>query len=603
MNLKKAGLIKRLTLSIASICIVLSLFIECTLFIFIKNRMEPVVTNSIQTVISNNAQNVSDLFFRIDLALRLIAGNESNVLELLSSYENNLISDMKTYQEAQKVITNYIRIALEDALPIYKAAFFVNEDMPLVKMFPNSTEATDASLQNNSVLLYNDNGVKNKKWYQEACNSSGQEYFFSMPNQEDILYIAKELNQNVNLNGSIDHKTLGIILIGLDLSNISDRLNFQKLTEQSVVLLSERTGKILYSNETELKGKGLSECYSAESASGEQAENIVEGIYQGQKALIQTIPTSLNLNITTIVPVYDIHSMVYQSVASTAVVALALIICGMFMIVFVSYRIIKPIKKLSEYMSRKNVMPIECDLGKNDEISILYNSYNDMLRRIAQLINEIEEREKQKRKDQFSLLQAQINPHFIYNTLDSVCCMALIKGEDGLAQVLSSLATIIRYNISGIEEVVTINDEIKMIEEYISIEKIRWGERIHFSCEIQEECKNVILPKMTIQPLVENSIFYGVNINETQLTINIYIYKKEDTVFIEVADSGKNADIEDLNAMMTGKNQINRKKTTSLGIRNVNSRIKMKYSDHFGLRYSKGEAGNTVATVTVPFIS
>ena len=212
--------------------------------------------------------------------------------------------------------------------------------------------------------------------------------------------------------------------------------------------------------------------------------------------------------------------------------------------------------------------------------------------------------EKQKQL-KFQILQAQINPHFLYNALDSVGCAAMLQGQTLLTDTLSCLVSLLRYNINDPEQLVTLAEELQIVEDYISIQRFRYGNLLLYSSQIREEAGKSRIPKTIVQPLVENAVQYGGRAPDGSCRISLlaeYDGEKGDIVIRIRNDvsSGKAAGnlAALLNAYLSGQRQIERN-SSGLGIINVQQRIQFVFGEAYGLRY-EGDGESIVCIVMLP---
>lgn len=256
-------------------------------------------------------------------------------------------------------------------------------------------------------------------------------------------------------------------------------------------------------------------------------------------------------------------------------------------IFLVSYSIRHRVTLLSKYLGKvenEEFFTIQCSYG-NDEIGNLIRSYNLMVLRIKELIEVVFKRDAEKQKlelakkqSELKALQSQVNPHFMFNTLESIRMRSLIKGEIETADVIENLSTLLRTTINWGEDFITIEDEMLFVENYLQIQKYRFGDKLSYSFYIMEECKSIKIPKLSILGFVENACVHGIEEVSYKAGINVNIIKDESSLFIEILDSGCGMSAEELNLIMNKlkdaeMDMLNRSK--SIGILNTYMRLKM----------------------------
>jgi two-component system sensor histidine kinase YesM len=280
--------------------------------------------------------------------------------------------------------------------------------------------------------------------------------------------------------------------------------------------------------------------------------------------------------------------------------ALLLIVVSSIIAIILSGEITKPLKELANSMKEVQEGHFEhAEIGIFDknEIGMLSNTFNIMTRKIKELMEENVLEQKLKRKSELKALQSQINPHFLYNTLDSIIWMSEGGKNQEVVIMTSSLAKLLRQSISNEDEIVSINNEIGYTRSYLTIQQMRYKDKLEFEINIEENVLKESIVKLVIQPLVENSIYHGIKYKEGKGLIRITGYKEKKEIIICIEDNGKGMDEETLQHIFDKKQNSN---SSGVGVNNVNDRLKLYYGSSYGLKYqSKIEVG-TVVEVRLP---
>ena len=207
--------------------------------------------------------------------------------------------------------------------------------------------------------------------------------------------------------------------------------------------------------------------------------------------------------------------------------------------------------------------------------------------------------QKQKRKSELQALQAQINPHFLYNTLDSIIWMAESGKNEEVVQMTSALAKLLHQSISNEDEIVTVEREIEYTRNYLAIQKLRYRDQLEYIIDIDEEVLHRKIVKLVIQPLVENALYHGIKNKRGKGKITVRGYEKEDHIYLEVADNGIGMDEEELGQLqekLKGETPNDR----GFGLGNVNERIQLNYGPEYGITFRSCKGEGTTATVCIP---
>lgn len=207
---------------------------------------------------------------------------------------------------------------------------------------------------------------------------------------------------------------------------------------------------------------------------------------------------------------------------------------------------------------------------------------------------------------QYSALQNQINPHFLYNTLESIRGEALINGNQSVADMTQRLSRFFRYFISNKGDVVTLRDEINNVLDYFYIQKYRFGEKFQLSLNVDEACYAYQLPKMTLQPIVENAVYHGLERKKQGGTVAITVFETNINMVVQISDDGVGIDenvLHELNDRLKNHNLIDNRKNerkTGIALHNVNTRIRLQYGDDYGLHLRSVHTKGTDVIIVIP---
>ncbi len=268
--------------------------------------------------------------------------------------------------------------------------------------------------------------------------------------------------------------------------------------------------------------------------------------------------------------------------------------------------VIRRIIKFSSHLQKidYNYLHVYSSEGYADEVGFLIKSYNNMIIRIRDLVNSLNIATLKKKEADFHALQAQIKPHFIYNSLETIRMMAEANGTPDVADILYNLGHFLRYNISSNKDVTQLKSEIENVKNYLEIYKASMGKRLEYFIRIDCEIDELACPGFILQPLVENCIQHGISgINDT-LVINVEIYDNDTDITISISDNGPGITPERLakihNILMGGETgTLSNTHKNSIGIVNVNERIKSFFGGSSGLFIKNGESRGTVCTIRI----
>jgi len=231
-----------------------------------------------------------------------------------------------------------------------------------------------------------------------------------------------------------------------------------------------------------------------------------------------------------------------------------------------------------------------------DEVLQLQNEFNIMAKRIDFLINDVLKKEIKIREFQYKMLQQQINPHFLYNTLDTIYWMAKGVGSEKISNMVRSLSDMFRGSLEH-DDIISLKDEARILQDYITVQKLRFEERLDFSMEIDERYLNLLIPKITLQPIVENSINYSLEKYEGVCRIRVKCRENGDIVEIDVSDNGPGMEEEFIRRLMSGQSKPRK---TGIGLKNIDERLKLLYGHGYGICIQSSLGSGTTVTIRIP---
>lgn len=261
-------------------------------------------------------------------------------------------------------------------------------------------------------------------------------------------------------------------------------------------------------------------------------------------------------------------------------------------------KITRPIEKLSNQMKKlkgndfSEAKDFEIEVYESeDEVGQLYASFNSLLHHLEWLIRKNYQKKILVQEIEFKALQSQINPHFLYNTLDSINWLAKMKGQKEISEMVESLAFLFRKLTNNQDSIITLQEELDIVESYITIQKIRFKEKLDFISIVSVDASAIRIPKLIIQPLIENAVNYAVEPASQTCVIQLLVQKKDNKIIIKVVDNGPG---------FTGAGEKIRANKTGIGIQNIDKRIKLQYGNEFGITIDSVPDIRTEVCVTIP---
>lgn len=389
------------------------------------------------------------------------------------------------------------------------------------------------------------------------------------------------------------------IAIDFKFSEIAKYINSVGVGRQGYCFITDKKGDIVYHPQQQMLFSGIkSENLELLTAKPDGVINDSDVIY--------ALKTTENGEWRTAAVTYTGELKTERQTQIIISVALTFLICALILlIVLIVYSNIvnKPVKSLIKEMKRfeKEADGFVLNGGSEavTELRVISDSFRHMTIKISELMEKVRHEETELRKTELKALQAQINPHFLYNTLDSIQWMCEQGRTDDAAKMVSSLARLFRISISRGKELITIKDEMRHAESYLIIQSYRYKDQFTYSFEIDPTLENCLCNKITVQPLIENAIYHGLNrtVDEGEIKISVKkVPDDENDILITVSDNGIGMTEEQCNAILKKE----RSDSSGIGVKNVNDRLKIYFGDKYGLNIESELDVGTTVTVRIP---
>lgn len=285
-------------------------------------------------------------------------------------------------------------------------------------------------------------------------------------------------------------------------------------------------------------------------------------------------------------------------------IAAVLICFSVFMVLFLSHRLTRPLKAIQRKMKQigEGFFVFKVPVVRNDEVGQLATAMNRMSDEIESLIQKNREEESRRRLLQLQTLEYQINPHFLYNTLDSVNMLARKHKDPVIADMVTYLSRLFRIGLNQGRELISVADEVQHVTYYLKIQEIRFAGQLFWDIQVDESIAHVKMIKFLLQPLVENSINHGIRRRDEPGHIYIRVWQEPDSIVLEVEDDGVGMDSDQLERVrnMLREHIENDEKDHGFGLRNVHQRIQLHYGENYGLELASEKGFGTTVTVRLP---
>lgn len=549
----------------------------------------------------------------------------------ISKINDYVYHSMQTYinQTADSVNTN-VNLSFDEATTLlkvsksYEALSFINSISPddvyesaksMVEVFSDLRTVQKDNSHIVDMLLIGNNGncisEKNGYFVMEKNFGSYSSIQAVLKEPREYHIIAEDFPNSIHNNYKNNiyvatavfkigtNEVCGVLAIGIDKNFIQEILDSSKLSSDCSIVIINKNGDIIFSDYD----------YSSSSVVSQVVEqNEPTGIfrYRDELVVFNTLAsTGWKLIYTT--PLSTVKYPSYQ--ISLAIVAAIFVSIFMAYIIntVISESLTRPIKKLSVLMegAAKGNLDIYVPIKGNDEISQLYRSFDKMVKDIKSLLSTVIDDQESLKRSEFKTLQAQINPHFLYNTLDSVLWAAENNQNQQVIDLIIALSKFYKLTLGRGLEAVTVENETEHIQSYLTIMSMRYADILDYEISVEESTKNGLFPPIILQPIVENAIYHGIKNkrfkNGEKGMVSIKITRDESKIAIQIKDNGIGMDPEFLSQLGACMDQIEVSKTGGYGLKNVKQRLELFFEKEICFSIKSEKNIGTAFEIIVPY--
>lgn len=450
--------------------------------------------------------------------------------------------------------------------------------------------------------------VTDQKWFTDALEKL-ENIHFSTPHVQNLFdnysfryYWVVSLSQAVELTDHANSE-IGVLLVDMNYSSIERLLQKANTkADDTYCYLMDSNGEIIYHPKQKLIYNNLYEENNITAISYDDGS--VEEEFHGEKRIVTIKTVSYTgWKLVRVVPM----SVFEMGISDMRLVVILFVALAMLMIIvinqLVSARIAMPLKKLNDSVKdwESGNMNPDIYVGGSLEVEHLGMTLRSTVDQLRQLMDDIVKEQEKKRKSELDALQSQINPHFLYNTLDSIVWM--IEGEryQDAVFMITQLASLFRISLSRGKTIISIADEIKHAKNYMNIQKVRYKNSFSVEFDIDEEIMECCTVKLVIQPLLENAIYYGVEGMDGDGEIKVKGYRKDQDIYIEVSDNGFGMPQDVVGALLTENERVP-KKGSGVGLINVYNRIRLRFGNAYRLEIESIPDEGTIVRIHLPYV-
>lgn len=531
---------------------------------------------------------------------------EMQRLSLMSTYDPGVLAILRKYSGPE---LNYARPSVEELekmLLHIASGTYDHSEIRGIQIFAGNGY-TFSNLDSNAIRSFND--PSQESWYERVRSADGawalipthRPAYYMESDPQDYFSVAR-LIREPNTN-----RTLGLVKIDLKLDVFRQILSNVKFEDKgSLVAVNSRTELFFMENGP---GQPPSRQEELESAAALPNESTVRRMELGGKSFLAISDYSAysDIKIVSFIPVESLLKETNELRNMTLFIGIVCLTLAGGLATYFSYRLNRPLAalknkmKLVEQGDFKQSVPVET----KDEIGQLSRNFNRMVERIDRLVEEVYVIGLREKEAELNALQSQINPHFIYNTLESINMLAVRGQSDRVSDMVTALGRLLRYSVGHSRRVVQLRDELESAEAYVRIQQLRYGDRLQILFDIEPDLLPCEVPKLLLQPMIENAIYHGIGDQEHGGTIWIHAVRFESSLLLTVRDDGNGmseAELEQLRHSFASPtlSAVDRSDGHGVALRNISQRLSLLYGEACELHVDASPGAGAAFTIIIP---
>ena len=443
--------------------------------------------------------------------------------------------------------------------------------------------------------------AEDEEWFVNALNKT-ENIHFTLPHVQKMFekgdnsykwVISMSRAVEITVGGSTEQ---AVLLIEMAYQGLEEVLDEVTLGNGGYIYLMDSKGEIIWHPKYELIASGRVKENNLVAAGYDDGSR--EEIFNGTRQTVVTKTVGYTgWKLVGVIKGTGISLNMLKTRLFIVFVILLIIFIVILINSYISFRVTNPIRELEKSVKALEEGNLDADIymGGSYEVQHLGKSVQDMKFRIKGLMQDIVNEHEEKRKSEFDSLQAQINPHFLYNTLDIIVWQIENEKQSEAVHTVTALARFFRLSLGKGKNIVTVKDEIDHVKNYLMIQHMRFKNKFDYEFDIAEDVLELPSLKLMVQPLVENAIYHGMEFMDGDGMIMVKAWRKEDELYLSVADNGLGMTEDKVEMILTGKSTSGNGRGSGIGVKNVNERIKLYFGEAYGLTIdSEPDEGTTV---------
>ncbi len=456
--------------------------------------------------------------------------------------------------------------------------------------------------------LKTDLDVTQEEWFQETLKKT-ENLHFSLPHVQYIFDNAEgQYHWVISVSRAVEitqgaYVSQGVLLLDIRYSSLEQLLNSVALGNAGYIYLIGDDGKLIYHPKNQLIDSGRVQENHQETVNWR--DGIHEEIFQGEKRFV-TVKT-VGYTGWKLVGITPAKGISFSGVKTRLFIVFVILLI-LFLLVLINYyissRITNPIHELENSVGELEDGNLEAEISIKGsyEIQHLGRSITSMAQQIQVLMKDIVAEHESKRKSEFDTLQSQINPHFLYNTLDIIVWMIENEQKSEAVKVVTALARFFRISLSRGKSIIRVSDELEHVRNYLMIQHMRFKNKFTYQIQADDDVLEMASLKLMLQPLVENAIYHGMEFMDGDGEILIRASKKGDELLFSIEDNGLGMCPEQVERLLTDTSHVPSRRGSGIGVRNVNERIRLYFGEDYGLEIDSEPDEGTRIYIHLPVV-
>ncbi len=528
---------------------------------------------------TNSTQMVEQVANTLNSYMRNLLNTSDKIIENLAVHENALYDEEET---GQKVVTS---------------AFQMNTSIAAISIFDRSGNILAIAPQKPTRDVAS---IISQQWYQNAKLSESS-YVFSPPHIQNIFkgeyFWTVTLSRRLSEAGDVFPEGT-LFMLDMNFEQMDEYCTNATIGKRGYVYIVDEGNNIIYHPQQQVINVGLKEedlAFIGQKPDGEYIHTSDDSVM-----VIRTLENT-GWRLVGISYLNEASEVRNEIISYLAAVLIAGFLAIFVISLIISKIILRPLEKLTSSMKlvRDGNFDIRAETNSIYEVEQLSISFNHMVNRINELMGQVILEEQELRKSELKALQSQINPHFLYNTLGSILWMCEKNRGPEAAVMVSALASLFRISISKGKELIPIRDELTHAESYLIIQKMRYKDQFTYTIEADESLKDYLCPKISLQPIIENAIYHGIDRCVDKGEIHIHISEKGSDILMQVTDNGLGMSEKVLAGILQSESQND----YGIGLKNVDSRVKIFFGKQYGITIESQLDEGTCVSILIPRIT